>query len=102
MRMESDDNSGKVFNVSKDAFAKFIKRAAAAIGVPEAARVGTHAFRRGMAQDLLESKGFLSEVLRAGGWSSSANLRYLRSAQLDDKAVAQMVIELSDSDGEED
>ena len=55
-----------------------------------------------MAQDLLESKGSLSEVLRAGGWSSSAYLRYLRSAQLDDKAVAQMVIELSDSEGEED
>ena len=70
------------------------------VGVPNAGRTGTHSFRRGMAQDLVDSKGSLAEVLRAGGWSSSAYLRYLRSAQLDDKAVAQMVIDLSESEGE--
>ena len=43
-------------------------------------------------------KGSLADVLRAGGWSSSAYLKYLRSAQLDDKAVAQMAIELSESE----
>ena len=101
MRLKKDGMDGRVFNVSKDAFARYIKRAAAAVGVESAERTGTHAFRRGMAQDLLESKGSLSEVLRAGGWSSSAYLRYLRTAQLDDKAVAQMVIELSDSEEEQ-
>jgi hypothetical protein len=100
LRLGKNGDEGKIFTISKDSFSKFIKRAAADVGVPNADRTGTHAFRRGMAQDLLESSGSLAEVLRAGGWSSSAYLRYLRSAQLDDKAVAQMVIELSDSEGE--
>ena len=90
----------KIFHVTKAQLMSTIKRLAMRVGVTNAERTGTHSFRRGMAQDLLDSKGSLADVLRAGGWSSSAYLRYLRSAQLDDKAVAQMVIDLSESEGE--
>ena len=90
----------KVFTITKSKFVESIRRLALRIGIPHAARVGTHAFRRGMAQDLVDGKGSLAEVLRAGGWSSSAYLKYLRTAQLDDKAVAKMVIELSESEDE--
>ena len=98
MKLMKEGRENKIFSITKAKFVESIKRLATRVGVPNAARTGTHAFRRGMAQDLVDGKGSLADVLRAGGWSSSAYLKYLRSAQLDDKAVAQMVIELSESE----
>ena len=49
----------------------------------------------------MDATGSLAEVLRAGGWSSSAYLRYLRTTQMEDTAVAQIVLELSDSEAED-
>ena len=42
-----------------------------------------HAFRRGMAQDMLDRGDALAEILLAGGWRSGAFLRYLARADLD-------------------
>ena len=41
-------------------------------------------FRRGMAQDILESGGSVANILKAGGWRSSAFLLYLERAQVDE------------------
>ena len=90
-----------MFCVKRAYFAKYIKGLAAKVGVAHAERTGTHSLRRGMAQDLMDATGSLAEVLRAGGWSSSAYLRYLRATQMEDTAVAQIVLELSDSEAEE-
>ena len=65
------------------------------------ARVTSHAFGRGMAQDILDKGGSLAVLLRAGDWSSSAYLRYVRTAQPQGSAVAQAVINLFDSDVEQ-
>ena len=62
--------------------------------------MGTHGFRRGMAQDIIDAGSPLSVLLRAGGWSSAAFLEYLRTDQCQDVAAGQAVIYLCDSEGE--
>ena len=96
----SSAGCGQVFSVSKHYFAKKIKELARQIGMEEHARLGTHAFRRGMAQDIIDNGGSLAVLMMAGGWTSSAYTAYLRGAQLDDVAVAGAIINLSDSEDE--
>ena len=88
------------FSLNKDHLARRVKDLVARIGVDDAQRYGTHALRRGMAQDILDCGGSLPALLHAGDWSSSAYLKYLRTSQTDDVAVAQAAIFLSDSDEE--
>ena len=45
-----------------------LRRALAHVGVLQAETFGTHALRRGHAQDLLEKGAGLNEILRAGEW----------------------------------
>ena len=45
-----------------------------------------HAFRRGMAADMLRGGSPIGEILVAGSWRSGAFLRYLRRAELDTRA----------------
>ena len=61
---------------------------------------GFHAFRRGMAQDILESGKDLSFILRAGGWRSKAFMDYLTRAKLD--ARESLNYALADSDSDQD
>ena len=91
---------GRVFKLNKDHLARRVKQLVAKIGVEDAERYGTHAVRRGMAQDILDMGGQLPALLKAGDWRSSAYLRYLRVSQTDDVAVAQAAMFLSDSDEE--
>ena len=51
-----------------------------------------------MAQDIIDAGGSLAVLLRAGEWNSSAFLAYLRQSQPQEVAVAQAVINLSDSE----
>jgi len=53
------------------------------LSVPDAQKYGTHAFRRGHAEDLRKRGCALSEILRAGQWKSSAFMTYLDEAALD-------------------
>jgi integrase len=55
-----------------------------------------HAFRRGMASDMLASGSSLSAILRAGGWRSAAFLRYLRSQDLDEREALDFTLAISD------
>ena len=79
-------------------FLSKLRAYAAECGVKEYARCGTHAFRRGLAQDIVSAGGTLTVLLRAGGWQSKAFLTYLRQSQPEDEAVSQAVINLSDSE----
>ena len=94
------NGQGRVFDFTRAHFASCTKRFSTQLGFPEASYVGTHSFRRGMAQDILDHGGSLSVLLRAGDWSSSAFLAYLRQSQPSDVAVAQTVIQLSDSEAD--
>ena len=46
-----------------------MKELAEVTGVQDARRCGTHALRRGMAQDILDMGGSLPALLHAGDWS---------------------------------
>ena len=89
-----------MFSLTVGHLARKVKHLAARVGVPNAQHCGTHALRRGMAQDILDLGGSLPALLKAGDWSSSAYLRYLRTSQTDDLAVAQATIYLSESEDE--
>ncbi len=56
-------------------------------------RVGWHSFRRGMARDMLNSGCTLATILDAGGWRSSAFLKYLSRRDVDAR-VAYKLAEL--------
>ena len=60
--------------------------------------LGWHAFRRGMASDLLNSGGSLSQILYAGGWRSGAFLRYLARRDVDARASLEATAAASESD----
>ena len=53
-----------------------------------------------MAQDIVSAGGSLAVLLRAGDWHSKSFLAYLRDSQPEDEAVAQFVINISDSEAE--
>ena len=93
-------SDGRVFAISASVFLTKVREFAAECGVANAHRIGTHAFRRGMAQDIISAGGSLAVLLRAGEWHSRAFLKYLRESQPEDEAVAQVVINLSDSEVE--
>ena len=99
LRLPSEGN-GRIFSVSKHYFARRIKELARDAGFELHARFGTHAFRRGMAQETVDLGVSLATVMEAGGWTSSAYRVYLRGAQVEDMAVARAIIQLSDSDAE--
>ena len=66
-----------------------------ALGLP---RSGWHAFRRGSATDIIRSGGTVAFLLHAGGWRSSAFLRYLVRQDLEDRAYLEQTANDSESD----
>ena len=97
---EKSHNGEREFGLTKSGFARNAKDLAEVTGVHDARRCGTHALRRGMAQDILDMGGSLPALLHAGDWSSSAHLTYLRASQADDVAVARAAMFFSDSEEE--
>jgi hypothetical protein len=76
----------------------FARRLLAALGFADACKYSTHDFRRGHAQDLLESGATLAEILLAGQWRSSSFLKYLREAELEREVAFLVSIESDDED----
>ena len=97
---ERENEGGRVFTLNNSYVARRVKELAATVGVADANNYGTHALRRGMAQGILDFGGSLPALLNAGDWSSSAYLKYLRTSQTDDLALAQAAIFLSDTEEE--
>ena len=88
----------RVFSYSYESFLRWTQHYADAVGV---GRVGTHGFRRGMAQDMALQGCPLYEILKAGGWKSASFLKYMDLQELESGACAQFVADLSDSDAGE-
>ena len=87
----------RVFSFSYASFASATKYYAARAGVMH---VGTHAFRRGMAQDMAAQGCPLYEILQAGGWKSAGFMAYMSQHELEAGACAQFVANHSDSETE--
>ena len=77
-----------------------IREFAAAAKFPQAAQVGTHSFRRGLAQDIVDKGVSLATLLNAGGWTSTAFQVYLREEQIEDTVVGQFLVDMSESEDE--
>ena len=87
-----------VWNFNLSQLITFFKEALQACDLP--ANSGLHAFPRGMATDLVASCSPLSFILHAGGWRSSAFMRYITASGLDEREAVDFTIAESDS-GEE-
>ena len=100
MRSRPQPSNGNIFTTSSSQFASKIKEYSVELNFPMGMRMSSHAFRRGMAQEIIDHGGSLAVLLRAGDWSSSAFLSYLRHSQPEDAAAAQTIIMMSDSEAE--
>ena len=86
---ETRTDNGRVFDISSAMFLKRVRELAEQMKIDGARQMGTHAFRRGMAQDIVSAGGSLAVLLKAGDWHSKAFFKYLRESQPQDEAVAQ-------------
>ena len=59
-----------VFEITSAQFRTAIRSLGQSVGVAEPHGIGTHAFRRGMAQDIVDAGGYLAVWLKAGEWKS--------------------------------
>ena len=87
------DGRANLFDRSPSAFVSDLRRYAAAVGLPDHERLGSHAFRRGMARDILDAGGSLAALLKAGDWRSAAFIAYLRENQAEETAVSRLVVD---------
>ena len=87
----------RVWDFTWSEISSFLRAYLLSIGIK---KLAWHSFRRGMAQDMLDSGSHLSKILRAGGWRSAAMLRYLSDASLDTREALEF--SLNDSDSEDD
>ena len=78
----------------------FLKAAAAAMHFENAQHWGTHAFRRGFADDALRAGG-PSALFWSGGWRGLAAFGYATAQSRGALAAAEWLIEHSDSSGDE-
>ena len=79
----------------------FLKAGATALALPNAQHWGTHAFRRGFANDALRAGG-PSALFWSGGWRGVAAFGYATAQARGDFAAAQWLTEHSESSGDED
>ena len=70
------------------------------VAVGDADAYGTHSFRRGHAQDIVEFGGRVTDILKAGDWQMPAWMRYLDIEKMERQAVAEAHFGASSSDDE--
>ena len=92
--------SGGRDRVLSFSYATFLRETRAYAIVATGAPTGTHAFRRGAAQDMAAQGSQLWEILQAGGWKSAAFMAYLNEHELETGACAQLVADHSESGSE--
>ena len=78
----------------------FLKAGAVALALPQALHWGTHAFRRGFANDALRAGG-VSALFWSGGWRGLAAFGYATAQARGEVAAAEWLVEHSDSSGGE-
>ena len=84
-----------LFNITASAGLIQIRRGCSELGLPN---ISWHSFRRSAARDMMSRGCSLAQILMAGGWRSSAFLRYLCKKDVD----ARMSLELSFADSGSD
>ena len=89
---------GPLFKISTSRFVKTMRKDALELDVEGASALGSHAWRRGMAQDIIKAGGSLATLLRAGQWRSGAFRAYLQDNVLDEDAISKLVIEHSEDE----
>ena len=89
-----------LFQVTYEWFLRNLRAVLAELGVNESKKFGSHAFRRGCADDMRESKAPLRDILEAGGWRSAAFLLYLDREEVQKDAVAQVAADFSSDEDE--
>ena len=92
--------SGRLFDITATTFTKHLRRDVLSAGVAQAPKLGSHCWRRGMAQDLVNAGGSLATLLRVGQWKSSAFCMYLSEHSVDELAISKLIIDHSDDEGE--
>ena len=88
------------FNFSYDYFLRRTRSCLQELGIENAMNYSTKAFRRGTAQQILESGGTLAEVCQAAQWHGRAFQLYLDRAEVDELAVFQALEDISDEENE--
>ncbi len=88
----------QVFQITKGLLATYLKEAGDALGLPNSNRLGSHAFRCGATQDMVNEGSPISLILRLGGWKSASVLHYMVMDDLENRNYALKASEDSDSD----
>jgi len=86
---------GRLFNLDLRQALLTMRSVCSEVGAPH---FSWHCLRRGTAQDLAAAGTDLGQILTAGGWSSSAVLRYVSSKDVDSRVLVDMHLEASDSE----
>ena len=92
------DGEALFSNIAPNFARSRLRQLLAALGVANAGKYATHDFRRGHAQDLLESGVTLAQILVAGQWRSASFLKYLKEAELERDVAFAVSIESDDDD----
>ena len=82
-----------IFRISPNTFQRYLRHDIGHAGISNPHLFGSHAFRRGMARDIVLAGGSLATLLLAGQWSSGAYRAYLQSQAIDEHAIAKLVID---------
>ena len=91
---ESRQMPGRVFRgLDYTRFVRAFRLHLAALNVPDAANYTSHGFRRGTAQEMLRNGSRLAEILTAGDWRSPAFLAYLETAEIEEGAVLDILVQ---------
>ena len=100
-KLQRRRTTGRVFTISAQRFMSRLRELAERVHIPNAAALGSHSLRRGMAQDIIsQGGGYPCRFVKSSGWNSRAFMTYLRDTQAQDEAISQMVVNLSDSDAD--
>jgi len=92
--------SGRLFRYPPTSFRRDLQRAVRDLGLENPESFSSHSFRRGTAQDMSLVGSSLAEILEAGQWRSSAFMKYLCKADLEQAAVLDVFLAGSDSESE--
>ena len=89
--------------ISKSSVNKVLKKKLSLMNFESAKRFSSHAFRRGAAMEIQGSGSSMGQILRAGGWSSSAFKVYLSLDKAEGEEIDRILTrqEVSDSSSEE-
>ena len=98
--LEEARRSGRsqLFTLSPARFLLRLRELASECGLQSPELIGSHSLRRGMARDIVDAGGSLSTLLHEGDWKSAAVVQYLRENQVEERAVADMLIDHSESE----